>query len=63
MGETVATFRPSFNRSLIVEAREDNQSSDGGLVLVREVLERAGSADVLLGSPITRRWKGVAGHS
>ncbi|MFB6261270.1 MAG: IS1380 family transposase, partial [Thiohalorhabdaceae bacterium] len=47
MGEKVELFRASFNRSVIVEAREANQSSDGGLLLIREVLERAGLDDFL----------------
>ncbi len=47
MGETIELFRPTFNRSVIVEAQEDNQSSDAGLVLVREVLERARLFDFL----------------
>jgi hypothetical protein len=49
MGEKVELFRPSFNRSVVVEARDANQSSDAGLVLVRDVLERAGLFDTLSG--------------
>jgi len=45
MGETLELFRPSFNRSVVVEARESNQSSDAGLLLVREILERSGLFD------------------
>jgi len=47
MGESVELLRPSFNRSVVVEAREANQSSDAGLLLVRDVLERAGTFDFL----------------
>jgi len=32
---------------MAIEARQDNQSSDAGLLLVREVLERAGLFDEL----------------
>ena len=45
MGETLELFRPSFNRSVVVEARECNQSSDAGLLLLREVVERSGLFD------------------
>lgn len=47
MGETVELQRLSFNRSVAIEARQDNQSSDAGLLLMREVLERAGVFDHL----------------
>ncbi len=43
MGEKVELFQPSCNRSVVVEARENNQSSDAGLLLVRDVLERSGT--------------------
>jgi hypothetical protein len=49
MGEKVEFFQPSFNRSVVVEAREANQSSDAGLLLVREALERAGTFGFLEG--------------
>jgi len=47
MGESLELQRLSFNRSVAIEARQDNQSSDAGLLLVREVLERAGVFDDL----------------
>lgn len=47
MGERVELQRLSFNGSVAIEAREDNQSSDAGLLLVRDVLERAGTFDHL----------------
>jgi hypothetical protein len=41
MGQTLELFRPPFNCSVGVEARESNQSSDAGLLLVREMVERS----------------------
>ncbi len=35
-------FMPSFNRSLVTEARPARLSSDAGAVLLRELLERSG---------------------
>jgi len=49
MGERLERHRLSFNASVAVEARDDNQSSDAGLVLIRDVLERAGTFDALEG--------------
>ena len=42
MGEALPMFMPTFNRSLVIEARPERLSSDGGAVLLREVLERSG---------------------
>jgi Transposase DDE domain group 1 len=42
MGETLPMLMPTFNRSLIIEARPERLSSDGGAVLLRELLERSG---------------------
>jgi hypothetical protein len=47
MGETVATLNPSFNGAISVEARTERLSSDGGAVLLREVLERTEIVDWL----------------
>jgi hypothetical protein len=33
-------FMPTFNRRLVIEARPERLSSDGGAVLLRELLER-----------------------
>src|ERR1700678_1483558 len=35
-------FVPSFNRSLVIEARPERLSSDAGAVLLRELLQRSG---------------------
>jgi len=42
MGEEGWLFRTDFNRSLHVEARAERLTSDGGAVLIREVIERLG---------------------
>ena len=41
MGETLPMLIPTFNRSLVIEARPERLSSDGGAVLLRELLERS----------------------
>jgi hypothetical protein len=41
VGETLPMLMPSFNRSLVIEARPERLSSDGGAVLLRELLERS----------------------
>jgi hypothetical protein len=42
VGEALPMLTPSFNRSLIIEARPERLSADGGAVLLRELLERSG---------------------
>jgi len=42
VGETLALFEPSFNRSVKVEARAERLSSDAGAILLREALDRSG---------------------
>lgn len=42
MGETLPLFQPSFNKALRVEARPERLSSDAGVILQREALERTG---------------------
>jgi hypothetical protein len=41
LGETLPMLMPTFNRSLVIEARRERLSSDGGAVLLRELLERS----------------------
>src|SRR6202453_3832327 len=42
VGEVLPMFVPSFNRSLVIEARPERLSSDAGAVLLRELLQRSG---------------------
>jgi hypothetical protein len=42
VGEELSLFRPEFNGSIRVEARAERLTSDAGVVLLREVLERLG---------------------
>ena len=42
MGEVLPMFMPSFNRSLVIEARPERLSSDAGAGLLRELLQRSG---------------------
>jgi hypothetical protein len=42
MGEELSLFRPKFNGSLRVEARAERLTSEAGVVLLRETLERLG---------------------
>ena len=42
MGEVYQLFRPSFNRAIQVEARDDRLTSDAGMLVVRELEERLG---------------------
>jgi hypothetical protein len=41
MGETLPLLMPTFNRSLVIEARPERLSSDGGAILLRELLEHS----------------------
>jgi len=59
MGETLELFRPSFDHSVVAEARESNQSSDAGLLPVREVLERSGLFDFFDGHLFDPRGQSV----
>jgi hypothetical protein len=47
MGEASPMLIPIFNRGLHIEARPDRLSSDGGSVLLREMLEQSGIIDWL----------------
>ena len=42
MGEKLTLFRPTFNRSIQVEARPERLTTDPGAVLLREIMERLG---------------------
>ena len=42
MGETVALFSPSFNRSVVFETRPEHLSADSGALVQRELMERSG---------------------
>ena len=42
MGETVALFSPSFNRSVVIETRPEHLSADSGASVQRELMERIG---------------------
>lgn len=44
-----AFFEPTFNRSVKVRARDQRLSSDGGVLLLREVDERLGLIDSIVG--------------
>ena len=48
MGETLPLFEPSFNRSVKVETRPEQLTSDAGSLLVREALDRTGIVEWLL---------------
>lgn len=48
MGETEHLLAPAFNRSVRVEARDEELSGDAGAVLVRDILERTGVLDRLV---------------
>ena len=49
MGEVLPIFIPSFNRSLVIEARPERLSSDAGAVLLRELLQRSGIIPWMVG--------------
>jgi hypothetical protein len=51
VGEALPMFMPTFNRSLVIEARPERLSSDGGAVLLREVLERSGIIPWMVAPP------------
>lgn len=55
VGETVSSFKPSFNGSVQVESRPERISSDAGALVAREVLERSGVIDWLAGQLIDHR--------
>ena len=48
MGETLALFRPSFNKSLCIEARPERLTGEPGAVVLREIMERTGIVDWLI---------------
>jgi hypothetical protein len=47
MGETLALFTTTFNRSLRIESRPERLTAEPGAVLLRELLERSGILDWL----------------
>ena len=47
MGETLALFRPSFNKSLCIESRPERLTGEPGAVALREIMERTGIVDWL----------------
>ena len=51
MGEsaTLPLFRPTFNKSISIEAREERLSSEAGAVALREIMQRLGITRWLLG--------------
>jgi len=55
LGENLALFTPEFNGSIRVEAREERLSSEGGAVLLREILERLGIVSWLVDELHDRR--------
>ena len=42
MDEKLTLFRPTFNRSIRIEARPERLTTDPGAVLLREIMERLG---------------------
>jgi len=48
MGESQHLLAPAFNRSVRVEARDEDLSGDAGAVLLRDILERTGVLDRLV---------------
>jgi hypothetical protein len=48
MGESHHLLAPAFNRSVRIEARDENLSGDAGAVLLRDILERTGVLDQLV---------------
>ena len=55
MGEDPTLFTPEFNHSVHVESRPQHLSGDCGAVLLRDVLERLGLTDWLVGRLHDRR--------
>ena len=51
MGETLAPFTTSFNRSLSVKSRAEHLSGDGGAIVQRELMERSGIISWLVSQP------------
>ena len=51
MGEaaTLPLFRPTFNKSVSIEAREERLSNEAGAVALREIMQRLGITRWLLG--------------
>ena len=48
MGESISLFQTTFNKALHVEARDDRLTSDAGMVLLRELMDRLGLIDWLV---------------
>jgi len=40
VGEELTLFRPTFNRSIRIEARPERLTTDPGAVLLRDIMER-----------------------
>ncbi|HSW33136.1 MAG TPA: IS1380 family transposase, partial [Steroidobacteraceae bacterium] len=49
MGEDLTSFRAEFNGSVRIEAREERLTTEGGAIVLREVLERLGIVGWLAG--------------
>ena len=49
MPETLPQIRPSFNRSLSIETRPERLSADTGALAQREIMQRCGIIDWLIG--------------
>ncbi len=47
--ESLALFRPDFNRSIRIESRAERLTAESGSIVLREVLERLGIIDWLVG--------------
>ena len=48
MSESIPLFRPTFNRSIAIEARPETLTSDAGLLVLRELDVRLGVTDLLV---------------
>ena len=53
--ESLALFRPDFNRSIRIESRAERLTAESGSIVLREVLERLGIVDWLVERLIDRR--------
>lgn len=62
MGETLPLFEPQFNRSVKIEARSQQISSDAGALVLREYDHRVGLTDWLAGRVEDPRDPGAVVH-
>jgi hypothetical protein len=46
---TLPLFHPTFNKSVVLEARPERLSNEGGAVILREIMQRLGITGWLLG--------------